>query len=61
MCCLRFFLVYSNEEALKEVSHLTGVPLFASADTVDLKVTILVKDLPLDTLRARLAETLHLT
>jgi len=54
-------LVYSNEEALKEVSHLTGVPLFASADTVDLKVTILVKDLPLDTLRARLAETLHLT
>ncbi len=49
------------QDALKEVSRLIGVPLSASADTADLKVTILIKDLPLDILRSRLAETLHLT
>jgi len=49
------------QAALKEVSRLTGVPLSASEDTADLKVTLLVKDLSLDTLRERLAEALHLT
>ncbi|MCW3052771.1 MAG: hypothetical protein JWN14_1941, partial [Chthonomonadales bacterium] len=49
------------QDALKEVSRLTGQSLSAAADTADLKVTIFVKDLPLDTLRARLAETMHLT
>jgi hypothetical protein len=48
-------------DALKEVSRLTAVPLSATSDTADLKVTVLVKDLPLDILRSRLAETLHLT
>jgi hypothetical protein len=48
-------------EALKELSRLTGVHLTASADTADLKVIVLVSDLPLDVVRARLADALHLT
>jgi hypothetical protein len=48
-------------EALKELSRLTGVRMTSSADTADLKVTVLVNDLPLDIVQARLAETLHLT
>lgn len=49
------------QEALKELSRLTGVRMTCSADTSDLKVTVLVNDLPLDIVQARLAETLHLT
>ncbi|MCW3095088.1 MAG: hypothetical protein JWL77_706 [Chthonomonadaceae bacterium] len=49
------------QETLKELSRLTGVRMTASADTADLKVTVLVNDLPLDIVQARLAETLHLT
>ncbi|MCW3095087.1 MAG: hypothetical protein JWL77_705, partial [Chthonomonadaceae bacterium] len=48
-------------DTLKELSRLTGVRLESSEDTADLKVTMFVENLPLDTVRARLAETLHLT
>ena len=48
-------------EALIELSRLTGLPMEASAEAADLRVTLLVKDLPLDVLQARLADTFHLT
>ena len=48
-------------EALKELNRLTGVPLEVAPEAADLRVTMFVRDLSLDVVRARLAEIFFLT
>lgn len=48
-------------KALKELSRLTGTPLEAAPDTADLRVTMFVRDLPLQGVKARIAEAFFLS